>query len=135
MPFIVTDRIERTQRIIELRLRPIDKAMRYWPGQYVLLGDAAAGVAPRCYSIANAPRPDGEITLLVSRVPDGHTSGWVHAELRPGARVSVDGPYGTFVGDPATDTPVLCLQRVLASLRSWRSRMVRCGVVSLTRSR
>ena len=109
MPFVVTDRIERTQRIVELRLRPVDKAMRYWPGQYILLGDAAAGVTPRCYSIANAPRPDGEITLLVSRVPDGHTSSWVHAELTPGTQVSVDGPYGTFVGDPATDTPVLCL--------------------------
>jgi len=109
MPFVVTDRIERTSRIVELRMRPVDKTMRYWPGQYVLLGDDAGGVTPRCYSIANAPRPDGEITLLVSHVPDGHTSGWVHAELRPGVRVSVDGPYGTFVGDPATDTPVLCL--------------------------
>jgi len=109
MAFVVTDRIERTPRIIELRLRPVDEAMRYWPGQYVLLGGSTVGVEPRCYSVANAPRPDGEITLLISRVPDGGTSGWIHGELMPGTRVEIDGPYGTFVGDPATDTPVLCL--------------------------
>ncbi|MEX6724992.1 2Fe-2S iron-sulfur cluster-binding protein [Parapedomonas caeni] len=108
-PFIVTDRIPRSSRIVELHLRPLGTPMRYWPGQYVVLGDAPAGAPPRCYSIANAPRPDGEIVLQVARVDDGLTSRWIHDSLAIGAYVSVDGPYGTFIGDPSVETPVLCL--------------------------
>lgn len=106
---VVADRIQRTPRIVELRLRPVGPPLRYWPGQYVMLGDARAGAPPRPYSIANAPRPDGEITLQVTRVDDGSTSRWVHDQLRPGSRVKLAGPYGTFIGDPSVDTPVLCL--------------------------
>lgn len=107
--YILTDRIQRTPRIIELRLRPVGQPMRYWPGQYVMMGDARAGAPPRSYSIASAPRPDGEITLQVTRVDDGVTSVWVHDQLKPGDRVKVSGPYGTFIGDPSVETPVLCL--------------------------
>ncbi len=107
--FVVTDMVNRTPRIVEVQLRPLADNLRYWPGQYVMLGDERAGAPPRPYSIANAPRPDGEIHLLVSRVDDGKTSGWVHDTLALGDRVTLSGPYGTFVGDPATETPVLCL--------------------------
>jgi len=108
-PYVVTDRIMRTPRIVELRLRPLAEPMRFWPGQYVTLGDAAAGVPPRCYSLANAPRPDGEIALQVTRAKDGCTSRWAHERLGVGDRVALSGPYGTFIGDPSVDTPVLCL--------------------------
>jgi CDP-4-dehydro-6-deoxyglucose reductase len=74
-----------------------------------MVGDERAGAPPRPYSIANAPRADGEIVLLVARVPDGRTSGWIHDELPIGDRIAVAGPYGTFIGDPGTETPVLCL--------------------------
>lgn len=107
--FVVTDRIERTPRIVELRLRPLGSNLRYWPGQYVTLGDPAAGVPARPYSIANAPRPDGEISLIVGRVSSGTTSEWIHTSVRPGDTVRVNGPYGTFVGDPGVEGPVLCL--------------------------
>lgn len=106
---VVTEKIERTPKIVELRLRPVGEPIRYWPGQYLMVGDERAGAPPRPYSIANAPRHDGEIVLLVARVPDGATSGWIHDQVRPGSRITVAGPYGTFIGDPGTDTPVLCL--------------------------
>lgn len=109
MPYVVVDRIERTIRIAELRLRPIGHLLRYWPGQYVMVGAAAAGVPDRPYSIANAPRPDGELTLLVTRVPGGATSSWLHDNAWPGSQLTVSGAYGTFIGDPSVDTPVLCL--------------------------
>ena len=60
---VVTDRIERTPRIMELRIRPVGKQMRYWPGQYVMINDVDRKVTARCYSIANAPTNDGEIVL------------------------------------------------------------------------
>ena len=107
--YIVTDRLVRTSRIVELRLRPVGQPMRYWPGQYVTMGDARAGAPPRCYSIAGVPQPDGEIRLQVTRVDGGATSAWVHQTLKPGDRVKLAGPYGTFIGDPSVDTPVLCL--------------------------
>lgn len=106
---VVTEKIVRTPKIVELRIRPIGDPIRFWPGQYLMVGDERADAPPRPYSIANAPRPDGEIVLLVARVPDGRTSGWVHDRLAVGDRITVAGPYGTFIGDPGTDTPVLCL--------------------------
>lgn len=107
--YILTDRIMRTPRIVELRLKPVGQPMRYWPGQYVTMGDGRAGAPPRSYSIAAASRPDGEIVLQVTRVDEGTTSRWVHDTLKIGDRVKIAGPYGTFIGDPSVDTPVLCL--------------------------
>lgn len=107
--FVVVDKRPVAQRVVELRLRPVGQPIRYWPGQYVTLGDARGGIAPRAYSIANAPRPDGELVLQVARADGGTTSAWVHDTLDIGAQVKVSGAYGTFIGDPSVDTPVLCL--------------------------
>ncbi|MBS0304208.1 MAG: 2Fe-2S iron-sulfur cluster binding domain-containing protein [Proteobacteria bacterium] len=109
MWFVVTDRIARTARIVELRMRPLGTPMRYWPGQYVMLGDTSAGVPSRSYSVANAPREDGEIVLQITRQDEGTTSKWVHERLTSGARLTLSGPYGTFIGDTSAHTPVLCL--------------------------
>lgn len=109
MLFVVVDKRQVAARVVELRLRPVGPPMRYWPGQYAMLGDARADAPPRAYSIANAPRPDGEITLQIARAEDGRTSAWVHEQLRIGDNLKLSGPYGTFIGDPAVDTPVLCL--------------------------
>lgn len=107
--YVVTDRIRRTGRIVELRLRPLGSPMRYWPGQYVLLGDIEGTIPQRCYSLATAPKSDGELTLQVTRVEDGRASRWAHDQLRVGESVSISGPYGTFIGDPSVETPVLCI--------------------------
>ena len=61
----------------------------------------------RSYSIANAPRRDGLISLLVTRVPGGQLSGWVHDVLRPGGRVLLSGPYGSFTAAPGEHGPIL----------------------------
>jgi CDP-4-dehydro-6-deoxyglucose reductase len=99
----------RTAAIVELLLRPLGPPLRYLPGQYVLLGDAAYQVPVRSYSIANAPHDSGELSLLVTEVAGGETSTWVHRRLRRGDRVLVSGPYGTFVADPESTVPVLYL--------------------------
>ena len=109
MFYVVTDKIARTPRILELRLRPIGEPMRYWPGQYVTVGDERNGVPKRCYSVANPAQPDGEIQLHVTRIDDGTTSRWVHETLKIGDKIRLSGPYGTFIGDPTAKTPVLCL--------------------------
>ncbi len=98
-----------TPVIRELWLAPEATVLPYRPGQYVLLSDLDHQVPPRSYSVANAPRVDGQVSLLVTHVPDGPTSRWVHEQVRPGERVMLAGPYGTFVPDPDLSGPVLLL--------------------------
>ncbi len=96
--YSVTARVPQTPVIVELLLHPLSARIDYQPGQYLLVGDVG-GVRPvRSYSAANAPRPDGAVTLLVTRVPDGEPSTWLH-QLQPGDQVLLSGPYGTFVDD------------------------------------
>jgi CDP-4-dehydro-6-deoxyglucose reductase len=108
-PYRVVATERRTTTIRELWLRPLAASLKYRPGEYVLIEDADRGIPPRSYSIANAPRPDGLISLLVTRVRDGQTSTWIHDHLRVGEEVIVSGPYGTFVDNPASTAPCLLL--------------------------
>ncbi|NMM37405.1 MAG: 2Fe-2S iron-sulfur cluster binding domain-containing protein [Glaciimonas sp.] len=107
--FVVTEKRPIAQRVVELRLRPVGQPIRYWPGQYVTIGNSRAGIPPRAYSISNAPRPDGELVFQVARDEGGVTSNWVHDQLNIGESIKISGAYGTFIGDPSVDTPVLCL--------------------------
>lgn len=107
--FVVVDKRPLATRVVELRLRPVGQPIRYWPGQYIRLGDERNGIAARAYSISNAPRPDGEIVLQIARQDAPGTSQWIHDTLAVGASVKISGAYGTFIGDPSVDTPVLCL--------------------------
>ncbi len=107
--FVVVDKRPVSRRVVELRLRPVGQPIRYWPGQYVRLGDPRSDIPARAYSISNAPRPDGEIVLQVACAEGGTTSNWVHDRLGIGESIKVSGAYGSFIGDPSADTPVLCL--------------------------
>lgn len=109
MPYVVTEKSLVTPTIAKLRLRSLGESLRFWPGQYITLGDKDRGVPERCYSIANIPNNEGELILYVTRIPDGQTSQWIHESLEAGDRVKVNGAYGTFIGDPSVEKPVLCL--------------------------
>ncbi len=47
--------------------------------------------------------------LQVARAEGGVTSNWIHDQLAVGESVKISGAYGTFIGDPSVDTPVLCI--------------------------
>lgn len=98
-----------TPAIRELWLAPCDDTLAFQGGQYVLLSDTAHQLPPRSYSLASAPRADGRVSLLVTRFPEGPTSGWVHNVLAPGDEVALAGPYGTFVLGDNRDCPILLL--------------------------
>ncbi len=98
-----------TATILELWLTPLATALEHLAGEYVLLEGDGHERPPRSYSIANAPRPDGLVSLLVTRVPGGESSTWIHDRLRVGDEVSLSGPYGAFVDDPASTAPALFL--------------------------
>lgn len=107
LPFTVVAKSLCTPAITRLKLRPVADRIAYQAGQYVLLGDTGYDRPPRSYSAANAARPDGTIDVLVTLVPDGEVSPWVHHQLRPGDEVLVSGPYGTFVDENDDDRPRL----------------------------
>lgn len=108
MPYTVVEKRSVTSSIVKLSLLALGEPMRFWPGQYVTLGNGSDAPA-RPYSIANTPNREGALVLLVGSVPGGKTSGWIHSRLAEGDPIELAGPYGTFVGDPATENSVLCL--------------------------
>lgn len=109
MPFIVIEKSQATPNIVKLRLRPLGTPMRFWPGQYIQVYNPELNIPKRCYSIANIPNNEGEIILHITKVEAGKTSSWLHDNLKVGDKFKVDGAYGTFIGDPSAETPVLCL--------------------------
>lgn len=126
-------RVERkTPTILELELQPRGDSLAYLPGEYVLLENDLHVLPPRSYSVANAPRPDGMISLLVTRVAGGATSRWVHDRLRVGDTVRISGPYGTFVDHPGSTGPALYLAAGsgLAPIRALLETELRSGARS-----
>ena len=81
--------------------------MRRLPGQYldVLLEDGRR----RAFSIANAPHEDDTIELHVRRVAGGGFTTQVFDAMRPGARLRVEGPLGTFVPREDSERPLLLM--------------------------
>ena len=98
-----------TPSIVALSLEPLDDRLVFSPGQYVMLQDTSGCLPPRAYSVANAPRPDGAVSLLVGRARGGAASTWVHEALHAGEVVHLTGPFGSFVDDPAATAPGLYL--------------------------
>ncbi|MGB0990439.1 MAG: 2Fe-2S iron-sulfur cluster-binding protein [Halarcobacter sp.] len=125
---IVTDKVQRTETILELKLSPLGKAIRFWPGQYAMIGDESAGRPLRPYSIANAPKSDGELSFIITKEANGKTSPWIHEDVNIGDNIKINAPYGTFLGDPSVDTPILCLASgsglapILSLLNAYLSR-------------
>ncbi len=108
--FVVANKTVRTPSIVQLDLSPLDQPLTFRPGQYVLLSDIEGRLPQRSFSIASAPRADGHIAVLVTRVlPPGLTSSWVHDGLRTGDYVLISGPYGTFTQGLPIKRPVLHL--------------------------
>ncbi|MET0734867.1 MAG: 1,2-phenylacetyl-CoA epoxidase subunit PaaE [Microbacterium sp.] len=71
----------------------------YLPGQYVALRAHVDGrEVRRSYSICRAPQP-GSISVGIKRDLGGLFSAWAHEHLRPGDRIDVMSPEGTFTSN------------------------------------
>lgn len=84
-----------TDDVMEVTLRtPPASKLEYVPGQYVdMIGKN--GIR-RSYSIANAPREDGKLTLQIRKVPDGEMSRYWFHEAKVDDLLRMEGPFGTF---------------------------------------
>jgi CDP-4-dehydro-6-deoxyglucose reductase len=87
--------VERLARdIVSVTLRtPPTSMMRFLPGQYI---DVLADGVRRSYSLANAPRENGQLELLIKRYPGGRLSEYWFERAKPNDLVRIEGPFGTF---------------------------------------
>lgn len=84
-----------SEDVIEVVLRmPPSSPLYYLPGQYIdVIGKNGLR---RSYSIANAPRDDGKLTLQVRKVPHGEMSRYWFEEAKENDLLRLEGPLGTF---------------------------------------
>lgn len=83
--------------VAEVRFYCDDPSFRFRPGQYMVFHVPGA-VKPvrRSYSISTPPAEKQHFEICVRAVAGGAGSNYIH-QLRPGARVKVEGPHGDFV--------------------------------------
>lgn len=96
-----------TPDIREFRFRG-PGAATFLPGQYALLGLPGADQL-RAYSMSNLPNDAGDWDFMVRRVPNGRVSTMLFDVLRPGDRVTLDGPLGLAHWREDTDRDVVCI--------------------------
>lgn len=99
--------IDETPEIRTFRLaRP--EGMEFQAGQFVTVRVTIDG-APlaRCYSISSAPATRGYLEISVRR--QGRVSSLLHSTVRPGSRLSIAGPAGTFVYPAGDQRPLVLL--------------------------
>lgn len=93
---------------------------RYLPGQFLTFQFRVPGRAKplvRCYSLSDAPSDGGPYRISVRKVPPpegvscdpGIVSGYLNDVVCEGDILDVRGPTGSFVGDPASDQPVVLI--------------------------
>lgn len=96
-----------TPHVTVLTLRP-DQPLRYLPGQHIAVQTPHWPRVWRCYSIANAPREDGILTLHVRAIPGGLVStALLHAA--PGDTIVLGPAEGAMTADLDSGRDVLCL--------------------------
>jgi CDP-4-dehydro-6-deoxyglucose reductase len=104
-------RIERpTQDVLRITLVPVvagECFCEFSPGQYIELWQPQSSHLSRAYSIANAPHPDGGVTLHIRRVEGGRFTKWAFSEMKEGDLLKARGPLGAFTMRSRLDTPLL----------------------------
>jgi NAD(P)H-flavin reductase/ferredoxin len=117
---------ENTLRLV-LTLEP-DEALGsgavFEPGQYMELILPESGVT-RAYSLANTSNWDGQLEFLIRVQPGGRFSSWLSGAARPGGKLSVRGPFGSFVLNQGSPRPrgFVCGGTGLAPVLSMLRRM------------
>ncbi|REF00166.1 globin domain-containing protein [Thermomonospora umbrina] len=89
-------------------VRP-DQPLTFTAGQYVTVQTARWPRVWRPYSVANAPRPDGTLTLHVRAVPAGWVSGTLVRYTAVGDTLTLGPAQGAMTLDPASDRALLLI--------------------------
>lgn len=97
-----------TDDVVEVTLRtPPTSRLTYLPGQYIdVIGKDGLR---RSYSVANAPRDDGKLTLQIRKVPNGEMSRYWFDEAKANDLLRLEGPLGTFCLRPSQASQLVLL--------------------------
>lgn len=101
----------RTPDLAVLTVRPeAHQPLRYQAGQYISVQVPRWPRVWRCYSAANAPRPDGTLDLHVRAVPGGRISAELVEHTGPGDTLLLGPARGTMTAAAAARTGgILCV--------------------------
>ncbi|HYZ54662.1 MAG TPA: globin domain-containing protein [Streptosporangiaceae bacterium] len=91
-----------------LTLQP-SQPMHYLPGQHMSVQTPRWPRLWRNYSIANAPREDGTLTIHVRAVPGGLVSAALVHHVTVGDTLLLGAPSGSMIADMASERDILCL--------------------------
>lgn len=89
---VAVDRLSASTIGLKLRLDATD--LGFLPGQYVSIG-VPGTTAARAYSFSSAPGAD-TASFLIRNVPGGVMSGYLTDAAKPGDRLTLKGPLGSF---------------------------------------
>jgi NAD(P)H-flavin reductase/hemoglobin-like flavoprotein len=104
----VTGHELRTPQVAVLTVRPTEP-FPHLPGQHLSVQTPRWPRLWRSYSIANAPRADGTLTLHVRAVAGGLVSTTLVHHTSPGDILLLGRAEGTMTADTRSERPVLCL--------------------------
>jgi NAD(P)H-flavin reductase/hemoglobin-like flavoprotein len=104
----VTSHELRTPQVAVLTVQP-SQPFAYLPGQHLSVQTPRWPRLWRNYSIANAPRPDGSLTLHVRAVGGGLVSTTLVHHTSPGDMLLLGRSEGPMTADTGSERPVLCL--------------------------
>ncbi len=120
---VSNDHVTHDMRHLVLRLvEPAE--VNFFPGQYMDIAVPGTGEV-RSFSMANTSSRDGLLEFVIKVYPDGLFSHFLDAELQPGDRLDLTGPFGVFtlregeqdlvfIGGGAGMAPILSLLRSMA---------------------
>jgi CDP-4-dehydro-6-deoxyglucose reductase len=102
------DTIDRlTSDVVKVGLRlPPNAPLAFLPGQHI---EIIRGDIRRAYSIANAPRPDGRLEMLIKRFDGGVMSAYWFEQAAVNDLLRLEGPMGTFFCRDLPDTRIVML--------------------------
>jgi len=104
----VTSHELRTPQVAVLTVQP-SQPFPYLPGQHLSVQTPRWPRLWRNYSIANAPREDGSLTLHVRAVAGGLVSTTLVHHTAPGDMLLLGRSEGPMTAETGSDRPVLCL--------------------------
>ena len=117
------DHVTHDMRHLVLRLVEPGE-IKFFPGQYMDIAVPGTDQV-RSFSMANTSSKDGLLEFVIKVYPDGLFSHFLDAELQPGDRLELTGPFGVFtlregdanlvfIGGGAGMAPILSLLRSMA---------------------
>lgn len=107
MTATLVSRANMTHDLAEFALE-LDAPLAFQAGQYALLG-AESIQGGRAYSMCNVSRADNQWNFQIKRVPGGAMTTHLFDHLKPGDKLTFDGPFGTAFLREDSKRDILCM--------------------------